>query len=106
MKKIFSFFKDSFALILWLGRFIQQWVLKLARSGLNFVRHGRLLQSARQLEQGLITQLSTHLPEEPQRFWQAHHRTVLKVIYIGLIIWCLVSIAKCSYTPSKIVLSL
>ncbi len=103
MKKIFPFLKDSLALIIWLWRFVQQLLIKLLRRVLDYLRHGRLLQSARQLEQGLIKQLSTHLPAEPQRFWQAHHRIVLKIIYISLIIWCLVSIAKCSYTPSKIV---
>lgn len=102
MNMIGKFLVDLIALIKWVVNFFKYFLFglfKIAKEKFNVKDN---IAKLKIIEVGLIKTIEVNLSSTPQYFWKAHHRNILRLSYIFIVLYLLVSVAKCTYKPSFI----
>lgn len=101
MKNMASFLKDIISLLVWAARLVKSILLGYSEELIQQARSRTFFAKFRSLEALVIHYVHENLPSEPKKFWNSHHRRVLRIIYIVLISMVALNVAKCMYKPSR-----
>jgi cobalt-zinc-cadmium efflux system membrane fusion protein len=102
MKTLGQFLKDLFALFVWLLGAVKATLVKLFKAQKNQIQSKAYVEKFRSIEAIVIHQVQENLPSVPKGFWQAHHRKILRIIYLLIVAMVVVNFARCVYKPSHI----
>ena len=104
MKNIGQFIKDTWGLLVWLLNFIKSTILGFIKGFLSQLKSKAYIDKFNAVEAQVIHHVHQNLPAEPQKFWDVHHKKVLRIIYIVIISMLVLNVAKCMYKPSRLVI--
>lgn len=104
MKNIGQFLKDTWGLVVWLLSFIKTTLLDLIKGFFGQIKSKAYVDRFNAIEAQVVYHIHENLPTEPQKFWSAHHKRVLRIIYILFISMLVLNVAKCMYKPSRVLI--
>ena len=97
-----KFLIDLFALLRWSIGALKALVLGLMRHLRSKSNVKELTAKFKTIESQFIHVVEVNLSSTPQYFWQTHHRKIIRIGYLMIVIFLALNMARCVYKPSLI----
>jgi cobalt-zinc-cadmium efflux system membrane fusion protein len=99
MKSLSLFINDFFRIMIWFIQAVVGIFFKIISSLFGVIRSGIFIKKFRDAEVFLVNQIEENLPDIPKNFWKKHHRVVLRIIYMMIVVLTLLNFARYVYKP-------
>ena len=97
-----KFLIDLFALLRWSVGALKALVLRLMGHLRSKSNVKELTAKFKTIESKFIHVVEVNLSSTPQYFWQTHHRKIIRLSYLMIVIFLALNMARCVYKPSLI----
>jgi cobalt-zinc-cadmium efflux system membrane fusion protein len=97
-----KFLIDLFALLRWSVGALKALVLGLMGHLRSKSNVKELTAKFKTIESKFIHVVEVNLSSTPQYFWQTHHRKIIRLSYLMIVIFLALNMARCAYKPSLI----